>query len=58
MYEPDRFLEESDSFNRMCIVGYGLEATLLGIALSQENSGFIDCGIMINPITDWLDVGK
>ena len=42
----------------MCIVGYGLEATLLGIALSQENSGFIDCGIMINPITDWLDVGK
>ena len=53
-----RDLISTVSTGRVCVVGEGLGASLVGFMMAQDTEGLVQCGVMINPVTDWRNVGK
>jgi hypothetical protein len=42
----------------VCLVGEGSGASLVGFMMAMDNKGLVQCGVMVNPVTDWKTVGK
>ena len=46
------------STDGVCMVGEGLGASLVGFIIAEDTERLVQCGVMINPVTDWRTVGK
>ena len=42
----------------VCLVGEGSGASLVGFMMAMDNKGVVQCGVMVNPVTDWKTIGK
>ena len=42
----------------VCLVGEGSGASLVGFMMAMDNKGLVQCGVMVNPVTDWKTIGK
>ena len=40
------------------MVGEGPGASLVGFMMAMDNMGLVQCGVMVNPVTDWKTIGK
>jgi hypothetical protein len=40
------------------LVGEGPGASLVGFMIAMDNKGLVQCGVMLNPVTDWKTIGK
>ena len=42
----------------VCLVGEGPGASLVGFMMANDNKGLVQCGVMLNPVTDWKTIGE
>ena len=42
----------------VCLVGEGSGASMVGFMMAMDNKGLVQCGVMVNPVTDWKTIGK
>ena len=42
----------------VCLVGEGPGASLVGFMMAMDNKGVVQCGVMLNPVTDWKTIGE
>ena len=42
----------------VCLIGEGLGATLVGLMIAMDTEGLVQCGVMVNPVTDRNTIGN